>query len=620
MKYLLPLLISSTLLFSNEELSFEDDLLQGLEEVSEIATKTKLNIDDSPSLVTVLHSNKLQKLGIDTVFEALAQVPGVQLKREASGIPVVVFRGISQKGEVKLLFDGITINNTYRGSIYHFLDFPIEMVERIEVIRGAGSVLYGSGAISGVINVITKNSNPESRDAVFVSGGTYDNYKGGAHLSTKISNVNVAVDAYYQDSQKNIENIDSQKNDYSVGIKINGENLGVIARIKKFKSGNSYGILGVPDREKDKYFNKNGSLYTQIFYKDSLSKNNDIELFAGFSRYGQEVEDIYPISSYPTVHATYYENSYYGEMNLKSKTLSNNELLIGARVETSRVKESVLTILNQKKAPIADPNSKRDTASFYINDQYTVLSSLDISAGIRYDNYSDSGDAFSPTIGAVYRVTKKLRVKALYAKAFRAPSWVELTSNENLQAETSNSIEAGVVYKANQNNNLRFNLYSTKLNDMISKDSLTRKYIQTTSADFLGAEIEYSYFPNNTLEFNIFASFTEAKDADGNDLPDVANTLATTSLIYTTNFGVNFGSLLKYISSSKRTIDDVRDDFDSSLIFDETISYNFKNFTLSLIIKDMFNQGTYYALPTSTLYDDFNDGGRSFLFKASMEF
>ena len=153
--FIFTLLVTS--LFANENLKLEEDFLSSLDEVSEIATKTKLNIDDTPSFVSVLRSEKLKKLGIENVFQALSLVPGVQLKRETSGVPVVVFRGVTQKGEVKLMVDGVTINNSYRGSIYHYLDFPIEMVERIEVIRGAGSVLYGSGAISGVVNIITKN-------------------------------------------------------------------------------------------------------------------------------------------------------------------------------------------------------------------------------------------------------------------------------------------------------------------------------------------------------------------------------------------------------------------------------------------------------------------------------
>jgi outer membrane receptor protein involved in Fe transport len=160
----------------------------------------------------------------------------------------------------------------------------------------------------------------------------------------------------------------------------------------------------------------------------------------------------------------------------------------------------------------------------------------------------------------------------------------------------------------------------TKLNDMITKDYTTRKYIQSTDTDFIGSEVEYTYLANNNFEFNIFASYIQAEDEEGNDLPDIANILATTSLIYNTKLGIYFGSLLKYVSSSKRESNDARDDMPHSVIFDETISYNFKNFSASFVVKDLFDQGTYYALPPKNHNTDYNDGGRSFLIKADMEF
>ncbi|MDQ7068680.1 MAG: TonB-dependent receptor plug domain-containing protein [Sulfurimonas sp.] len=237
MSHFFSLILISTLLLSNDIPNFEDDFLQSLEEVSEIATKSKLNIDDAPAFVTVLNHEKLRKLGIDNVQEALAQVPGVQLKREAIGVPVIIFRGVSQKGEVKLMLDGVSINNTYRGSIYHFLDFPIELVERIEVIRGAGSVLYGSGAISGVINIITKSSSSENINSVFISGGSYNYYKGGALVASNFANIKIAIDTYYQENQKFIESTDRHLTDYSVGLKINDEHFALLAKNQKSDIG-----------------------------------------------------------------------------------------------------------------------------------------------------------------------------------------------------------------------------------------------------------------------------------------------------------------------------------------------------------------------------------------------
>jgi len=620
MRYLILLLIVSTLLSSNDELSFEDDFLESLEEVSEIATRTKLNVDDSPSFVTVLHNEKLEKLGINTVFEALSQVPGVQLKREASGVPVVVFRGISQKGEVKLMVDGVTINNTYRGSIYHFLDFPIELVERIEVIRGSGSILYGSGAISGVINVITKSSDNDSENTLFLSGGTYDSYKGGALVSTTLGNFHLTLDAYYQDNDKTIHTTDRHLRDFSVGVNLNNENFTLIARAKRSEQGNAYGVIGVPDLDKKDFDNTNGLFFIQLSYQEAIFKDTNLEFLTGYSRYNQFVEAAHPSSSVGTIDATYNENTYNAQLDFKSKIITNNEILLGAKYETTQVDESKWEVGTIQLPPAVDKNSTRNTTSVYVNDQYSFNNDLDISAGLRYDYYSDFGDAFSPTFAMVYRLTNKVRLKALYTTAYRAPSWVELTSNPNLEAETSNSIETGLVYKPNSKNSIRFNLYKTKLDKMITKDTTTNIYIQLSNSDFLGTELEYSFLPNDEIEFNLFASYIDAKDASGDDIADVANILATSSLIYNHSSGLSFGSLLKYVSSSKRVASDTRGDMASSTIFDETISYNFKKYTARLIIKDLFNKGTYYALPTSSTNNDFYDGGRSFLLNMEMEF
>ncbi len=152
---------------------------------------------------------------------------------------------------------------------------------------------------------------------------------------------------------------------------------------------------------------------------------------------------------------------------------------------------------------------------------------------------------------------------------------------------------------------------------MITKPAKT--YVQDSKNRFLGSEIEYIYMYDEQLEINFLASYVKAEDADGDKLPDVANILATSSLIYELNSGITLGSILKYVSSSKRSEFDIRDDMKDSFIFDQTISYSYKDFTASLILKDLFNTEIYYALPTSRNYD-YDDGGRSIILKASLDF
>ena len=615
MKSLLSFLLLVNLVLANEDIDLETDFLSSLDEVSEIATKTKLNIDDVPSFITILQSDKLQKIGIDTVFEALSQVPGVQTKREISGVPVVVFRGVSQKGEVKLMVDGVTINNSYRGSIYHYLEFPLELVERIEVIRGAGSVLYGSGAISGVINIITKSANRETQNEAFLSVGSYHNQKGGALVSGDISDFHIALDSYYQKNEKQVRDIDEHIKNYSVGLKISNEHFGFISRLTQTKAGNAYGVLGVPDTSLSKLSNLNRTIFSELSYVNSFSKHNSIKLLAGYTKYTQDVDTAHP-ALLSSLHANYSENSYYAQADFNSKSLENNDLLLGFKYEHAKTLKSNFSIGN----PISDPNLQRDTISLYLNDQYAIASDIDISAGLRYDNYNDFGDSISPSLGIVYRATDIIRFKAQYSHAFRAPSWVELTSNNTLKAEKSDTLEFGMVFKENQDYKLKINTYISQIKDLITKDLINNKYIQNSKNKFYGIELETDYTPNNNIEINFLASYVNAKDADGKSLPDIANILASTALYYDIGNGFNIGSLIKYISSSKRAEGDLRSNFSSSVLYDQTISYVYKDFTLRLIVKDLFNRGTYYALPQHSTSNNFYAGGRNILLKANMEF
>ncbi len=629
-KFLLFLLITSGILSSNDTLEIGDDFLATLDEASEIATKTKLNIDDTPSFVTVLHSSKLKKLGIVNVFQALGLVPGVQLKREASGVPVVVFRGLDEKGEVKLMVDGVVINNNYRGSSYYYLDFPLEMIDRIEVIRGAGSTLYGSNAMSGVINIITNGSQKDNANSAFVGAGSYGKLQGGALVSTKIKDIKFALDAYYQKSEKTIfiepntslltGDSDRHLEDYSVGLNISDEYFEFLGRIKESDIGNAYGILGVLDTQREKYNNKNRSLFTQFSYKNNFDRNNKLSFQVGYNNYKQLAKAEHGIIR--SIDADYEESSYFTQLDFTSNYFSNNKLLIGARYESADTDKSSWSIASGAIAPISNPNFSRKITALYFEDTYNATKDFDISAGLRYDNYSDIGDNYSPNLGLVYRLTKEIKLKARYSDAFRAPSWVELTSNPNLKPEKSYGFEAGTIFEPNSQNLLRVNFYLYEVKDMIKKDLITRKYVQNAQNEFYGAELEYIYSPTNQLEVDFLASYVKAKDnkARHKDLAGIANVLASTFLTYETDSGFIFGSLLKYVSKSSREETDTRPDMDDSFVFDQTISYIYKDFTASLILKDLFDTHTYYALPKNSYMQDFDDGGRNLLLKLSLEF
>jgi len=167
---------------SSEDQEEFEALMAILEEETEIATKIKMNNDYVPGMVTVLHGEHLEALGIKTVAEALSMVPGIQLSRINSGEPTVKTRGISfpfNAGNIKVMLNSIGLSRESSGINSSLLLTPVAQIERIEVIRGPGSSIYGDFAMAGVVNIITKNTD----GGLFGSAGNNESNGGGGHYT-----------------------------------------------------------------------------------------------------------------------------------------------------------------------------------------------------------------------------------------------------------------------------------------------------------------------------------------------------------------------------------------------------------------------------------------------------
>ncbi|HAY21528.1 MAG TPA: TonB-dependent receptor [Desulfobacterales bacterium] len=153
--------------------------VHGIDKVVVTATKTERNPDDVPASITVITKDDLRKQNIKTVDEALAQVPGaVDNRRRIYGDSMtnVNLRGFPAEGQKRtlVLLDGQNIANAYSNGVA-WSSMPVENIERIEVVRGPFSALYGGNAMGGVINIITKT--PKKLECVAQGGyGTYDSW------------------------------------------------------------------------------------------------------------------------------------------------------------------------------------------------------------------------------------------------------------------------------------------------------------------------------------------------------------------------------------------------------------------------------------------------------------
>ena len=164
----------------------EEGLQQfNLDQMVVTATRTMKELQEVPSSVSVVTSQDIEERNINSVPEALQTLPGVYMNQAAQG--GIQIRGFSSS-DILVLLDGLPMNTTYNNGMEWEM-VPVEKIARIEVVRGAGSSLYGGRAVGAVVNIITKD-NPEKKGAsvnAVVSYGSNNTWKKALYADARVN-------------------------------------------------------------------------------------------------------------------------------------------------------------------------------------------------------------------------------------------------------------------------------------------------------------------------------------------------------------------------------------------------------------------------------------------------
>ncbi len=205
---------------SDEEMALFN-IINILDVETEIATKRKTNADYVPGIVTVLQGERLEALGAEDVHAALQFVPGANLVTNNYGRKGVTVRGIGGafgSSNLKLMLNGHAVNSNFSVAAPHLMNLPIEQVERIEVIRGPGSILYGEYAFSGVINVVTHTDS----NKLYAGYSRYDTPAAGGVLQRTLSEgveLSLNVSARASDGSRHNSGVDKGGNTGTVNTR-----------------------------------------------------------------------------------------------------------------------------------------------------------------------------------------------------------------------------------------------------------------------------------------------------------------------------------------------------------------------------------------------------------------
>jgi iron complex outermembrane receptor protein len=618
--------------------SVTQQISQELEHFTEAATETKVNEPYQPYIISVLNGKDLEKLGISTLQEALELIPGVDIATDVSDMRTSVFRGSNPFafGQAKLLIDGMLANDTFLDSFATYLYMPIEMIKRIEVVRGPGSRTDGINAYAGSIQVITyAEKMGESRNRAFAKIGSYDSRTVGFTSSATEGKLRIHADGYYYQDDKTLHagpdaaatgiynyqtpfyTIDNttlaqsgdaplQTTTYALGLQLDYDAYTLKARGTSFIHGSAYGINGLLP-EKDDRANIPSYLLELGWDKHFGDLEAIVKIGTKQEKFKSDARLAPPGFKLPTLsdpidqNVTYNDGlfgiheanqrSFYQSTYLKYRGIDNHQITIGYRLSREETYD-IVTITTDRDTgtnlvdytetlPFFDIDAKRDTVMLSLQDQWEIGTKLGILYGINIEKTSLSEVQYDPRVSLVYQSDIQHIFKAIYSHSHRNPSWQELytlnntarVGNPDLKPETVDAFELAFIQKFSGNDYLQADIFYLINKDQIDKNNAQHLYLNNHNTDIYGFELEASTKLLPHDRLYASYSYVDGSDDKGNPLANVAKHLAKVSYLY--NFSQKFsaGTVLKYVGSKSRVTGDQRDDTPSYFTADLSARY-----------------------------------------------
>ncbi len=536
--------------------SNKDSFLKTLNEVSEIATKTKLNLNKTPSNVEVINRDFIIKSGARTLLDILKYLPGIEISMSASGKREIVIRGnkSTYRDKIKFLINGHEVTNNLYSNQFYYYNFPAALIKRIEFTKTPDAVLYGDKAYLGVINIITLNKFNDNQFSFYQT-----NKKQTTLTIFDKLNKNTLIDAHYEISNPTIKKtktylVDVSQNkpqpigivrdnrpyelekEVGFGLRYKKENSTISYRLQYFHKGNFFGVINLPPLVHDRHVNL---IHQYLNYHFSNFLTDDIiESFnTGIKHYQWKgAFRVGPIDlNFSNLNSDLIEGANIKEYEIYARnrlTYNSEKHITNFILETKYARpykyDYFQYVVGHQKtiSPLFPKNIHRYIYSIALEDLYIIKDNFSIIYGSRYSHYSDFGSNLSYKLGSVYNLNNKTTFKLLFNTAFRAPSWVELyaktaaafNGDPTLKAEKIKMLEFTYLQKIFSNDQFQFTIYRGKSKHYIGRDisPITHKEIYKNLGDLIikGYEISYkkSYskgyfginysYNNNKNEFN----------------------------------------------------------------------------------------------------------------------
>ena len=417
-------------------------------------TKTPVLLKHVTEAVTVVTREDIENQKAHTVLEVLRNVPGADVVKSGSmgGTTSIFLRG-GESDHTLVLIDGIEVNSTTTGS-FNFADLTTDNIERIEILRGQQSTLYGSEAMGGVINIVTKKGKGKPELSISSESGTHETFIERTSLAGAFDRGNYSFIFSRTDSDGQFKNDDYKNSAFSgkVGFNIMEDiDWDLTLRYTETERGiQDGGFVTSPDlnRTNDR----------KEFLISSLISHKIFDWWDHSLRFGvhdDEIKDTDPPD--PSIHITGDTNrtiintkvtsiDWQSNVYVPEKFGLSNIITVGLGAE--RKEGSNDTPVPSWGSAFSFDESFNEKSAF-IQNQLIFKEMIFINAGVRVDDVSTFGTDINPKISGALMIEKTgTKIRGTFAKGFKAPSINELFypnyGNRNLKPEQSKGYEAGI--------------------------------------------------------------------------------------------------------------------------------------------------------------------------------
>ncbi len=535
----------------------------------EIATGYAKAIEEAPSVTSVMTAADIEAMGVRTLRGALESVAGFQWQPTLAGFEVVSIRGLNSsfEGRVLLLVDGLPIAQGF-GNVHSYRmveAYPVENIERIEVIRGPGSALYGADAFAGVINVITKTRTRPNSTELGGRLGSFNTYEGWVRHSRRFGPLDVSgyvsggTTAGYdnvveRDAQTPIDrffgtraslapgpaNMGYDRTNADLVLSLGPWHLG-LGYFGLQNGGAGFGVgaidpvgrteshLGFANLEFRRKLSPAFELSSRISYMES-GATGDFRTFPpgafgglfprgtfdGLDAFGRQLRtEATGYWSGLKGHVVTLSGGYYSRDLYHFAQRSNAIELSGPGGTYLRIPR-LATDFNLPEGELAVPSKlNRDVTFGVLQDEWQLARDWTLTTGVRLDAYSDYGTTTNPRAALVWSASPHSTYRIGYGRAFRAPGYAENSGKQNnpfgvggpnLRPETLDSFELGTSLWG-ESFRINATMFGVVIHDRISTivGPLGRNHFLNAKEDEFGYGMEWetTWHPTDKWRFRL---------------------------------------------------------------------------------------------------------------------